>query len=98
MSQSYEYGLYRSLSDRGVVMPTRVSATDLRRDLRELLARVEYDRRRVEICRQGRPVAALLPLEALRHLEGFERTGIRYHREHLTAVAELRRLRARFGE
>lgn len=98
MSHSHEYGLYRRLSDRGMIQPHRVSATDLRRELREILARVEYAEARVAICRQGRPVAALLPLAALDALETFERTGIRHHREHLAAVAELARLRAQLGE
>ena len=41
-SPSHEFGLYRKLHERGVPIPARITATDLRRDLREVLARVEY--------------------------------------------------------
>jgi prevent-host-death family protein len=98
MSHSHEHGLYRRLSDRGVPIPHRITATDLRRDLREVLARVEYSDWRIAVIRQGRPVAAVLPLAHLRQLEEFERTGIRYHREYLSTLADLQRARAALGE
>ena len=97
-SPSHEFGLYRKLHDRGVPIPARISSTDLRRELREVLARVEYSALRVEILRQGQPVACILPLADLRQYEEFERTGIRHYREHLSLIAEMAMLRARTGE
>ena len=97
-SPSHEFGLYRKLHDRGVPIPARITATDLRRELREVLARVEYSSLRVEILRQGQPVACILPLADLRQYEEFERTGIRHYREHLSLIAEMAMLRARTGE
>lgn len=95
---SHEFGLYQRLSQRGVPLPARISATELRRDLREVLARVEYSALRVLVLRQGKPVAAVLPIADLKQLEDFEREGIRHAREHLSLVAEMRTLRARLGE
>lgn len=95
---SPEFEIYRKLSENGVPIPARISATDLRRELREVLARVEYSGLRVEILRQGKPVAAVLPMDHLRQLETFERMGIRHSREHLSMVAEMRILRARMGK
>ncbi len=94
---SAEFALYRRLSREGVAAPARITATDLRRDLREVLARVEYADLRVAVTRQGRPVAALLPMAHLERLETFERTGIRHAREHLALVAEFRALQGRLG-
>ena len=79
-SPSHEFGLYRKLHDRGVPIPARITATDLRRELREVLARVEYSALRIEILRQGQPVACILPLADLRQYEEFERKGIRHYR------------------
>lgn len=95
---SPEFLRYRSLAERGLPAPARITATDLRRALREVLARVEYDGLRVEILRQGKPVAAVLPLSHLRQFEEYERSGIRYAREHLALVAEMQQLRARLNE
>ena len=95
---SHEFGLYRKLHERGVPIPARITSTDLRRELREVLARVEYSALRVEILRQGQPVACILPLADLRQYEEFERTGIRHYREHLSLIAEMAMLRARTGE
>ena len=97
-SPSHEFGLYRKLHDRGVPIPARITATDLRRELREVLARVEYSSLRIEILRQGQPVAYILPLADLRQYEDFERKGIRHYREHLSLIAEMAMLRARTGE
>ena len=97
-SPSHEFGLYRKLHDRGVPIPARITATDLRRELREVLARVEYSALRIEILRQGQPVACILPLADLRQYEAFERKGIRHYREHLSLIAEMAMLRARTGE
>ena len=93
MPISDDYRRLRALSDRGAILPARITATGIRRDLREVLARVEYAGLRVEVLRGGRPLAAILPLSHLRQLEEYERTGIRYFREHMAAVAELDRLR-----
>lgn len=95
---SHAFGLYRKLHERGVPIPARISSTDLRRELREVLARVEYSALRVEILRQGQPVACLLPMADLRQYEEFERKGIRHYREHLSLIAEMAMLRARTGE
>ena len=95
---SHEFGLYRKLHERGVPIPARITATDLRRELREVLARVEYSALRIEILRQGQPVACILPLADLRQYEEFERKGIRHYREHLSLIAEMAMLRARTGE
>lgn len=89
--ESTRYRLYRKLSDRGMPIPARISATDTRRGLREVLARVEYDARRIEITRLSTPVAALVPIQDLRQLEAFERDGVSMFREHLSLLAAVRR-------
>jgi prevent-host-death family protein len=94
---SPELARNRDLSRHGVPTVGRISSTDLRRELREVLARVEFAGQRFEILRQGKPVAAVLPLDHLRRLEEYERTGIRHAREHLDLLAELHRLRAASG-
>ncbi|MEM1131070.1 MAG: type II toxin-antitoxin system Phd/YefM family antitoxin [Pseudomonadota bacterium] len=95
---SFDLRRFRNLSVRGAPVSPRISATDLRNGLREVLARIEYADERVTITRQGKPVAALIPISHLRQFEEFERTGVQYFREYLSLVREVQNLRARIQE
>jgi prevent-host-death family protein len=51
---------------------SNVGATELRSTLGEVLGRVQYAGERVVVERSGKAVAALIPIEDLRALEGLE--------------------------
>ena len=51
---------------------TRLSYTEIRRDLAETLNRVSYQGGRVVVQRRGKDVAALVPIEDLELLERLE--------------------------
>lgn len=53
-------------------MATKISATEARSILGELLARVGYGRERFVLERRGKPLAALVNIDDLRRLESFE--------------------------
>lgn len=84
--------------EQGVPIADHISASVLRRCLREVLARTEFDGRRWTLTRQGKPLAAILPMADLTRLQDFEREGIRIHRASQSLRAELWKLQARLSE
>lgn len=48
------------------------TSTALRRNLQDYLSRTQFDRERVTVTRNGKPVAAIIPLEDLELLQAVE--------------------------
>ncbi|MGH9068890.1 MAG: type II toxin-antitoxin system Phd/YefM family antitoxin [Acidimicrobiales bacterium] len=51
-----------------------IGVTEARDQLGQLVSRVEYNEERIVLTRNGRPVAALVPIDVLRDLEAAEDT------------------------
>jgi len=51
---------------------TSITSVQIRKEVAEILSRTEYLKERFEITRNGKPVAALVPIEDMRLLEELE--------------------------
>ena len=51
---------------------SRIAASDLRKDISEILTRVAYQGERVTLQRNGKDIAAIIPLKDLEFLETVE--------------------------
>ena len=68
---------------------SNVSVAQARKDLADLVSRASYGKERIVVERHGKPACAIIPIEALKALEQWER---------MEDKADLQAIEARRGE